>query len=289
MSGFQRIGIVGRLDAEQSIETAARLVDFLRQRDIEPMFEEEVADRLPNHLNGTIVDRLRAECDLVMVIGGDGSMLHAARKFTDAGVPLLGINRGRLGFLTDILPDDLEARVTEVLEGRYVITRRFMLDCRIMRGTERIGEAVALNDVVLQPMDSIRMIEFELYIDDQYVYTLRSDGLIVATPTGSTAYALSGGGPILHPNLNAIDLVPINPHRLSNRPIVVGGDSKLEVRVNPDNTIFPWVVCDGQVSIEAAPGDVIHIKRHEGEIQLLHPVEHDFYETCRSKLNWASE
>ena len=287
MSEFQKIGIVGRPNSSLAQETIGRLINFLQSKGLETMPEDRCAE-VVSRSDGMTRQQLGEQSDLIMVVGGDGSMLHAARDLVDYDVPLLGINRGRLGFLTDIHPDEIETKVTEVLDGRYVITRRFMLECEIVREGNPVGYGTALNDVVLQPTDSIRMIEFDLHIDQQYVYTQRSDGLIVSTPTGSTAYALSGGGPIVHPNLHAIDIVPINPHLLSNRPIVVSGNSKLEVKIAADNEIYPVMVCDGQSSIKAEPGDQIVIRRKNKEIQLLHPVEHDFYETCRSKLHWAS-
>ena len=229
------------------------------------------------------------QCDLVIVVGGDGSLLHAARDLVDYGVPILGVNRGRLGFLTDISPDELEDRVADVLAGNYVATERFLLEAELQRNGQIIDTGIALNDVVLQPSGSIRMVEFEISIDNQFVYSQRSDGLIISTPTGSTAYALSAGGPIVHPNLAAINVVPINPHTLSNRPILVDSSSTLSVNVLESNTVDAFVVCDGQNYLDVQLGDILHVRRKAKNLKLLHPEEHNFYLTCRTKLNWARD
>ncbi|MCV6606434.1 MAG: NAD(+) kinase, partial [Porticoccaceae bacterium] len=230
-----------------------------------------------------------ADCiDLAILVGGDGSMLSAARQMVDFDVPLLGINRGRLGFLNDIYPDEIGPRVREVLAGNYIESTRFLLETTTTRNGQPIGDGIALNDVVLHPGQSVRMMEFELYIDGHFVNSQRSDGLIVATPTGSTAYALSGGGPILNPDLDAIVLVPMNPHTLSSRPIVVPGNSEIEIRVSDLNELHPFVTCDGQNHVETEPGDVIRIRKKAKQLRLIHPSDHNFYEICRSKLGWGS-
>lgn len=287
---FETVGVIGFLENDLVAETVDKLTAYLRKSGRQVLIEEGThGSAAGKGVQTAKRDEIGSLCDLIIVVGGDGSMLHAARDLVDYDLPLLGINRGRLGFLTDILPSELEQRVGEVLKGNYVITRRFMLDAKLYRGEELVGGATALNDVVLQPRNSIRMIEFSLNIDAQYVYTQRSDGLIISTPTGSTAYALSGGGPIVHPSINAINLVPINPHTLSNRPIVVDGDSELEVTIELNNSVLPQVVCDGQTYLHAEKGDRLLVKKKQQTVSLLHPVQHDFYETCRTKLHWARD
>ena len=224
----------------------------------------------------------------MIVVGGDGSMLGAARALARHKVPVLGINRGSLGFLTDIRPDELELKVAQVLEGHYLTENRFLLEAEVRRQGEAIGQGDALNDVVLHPGKSTRMIEFELYIDGQFVCSQKADGLIVATPTGSTAYALSAGGPIMHPKLDAIVVVPMYPHTLSSRPIVVDGNSELKVVVSPDMTIYPQVSCDGQNHFTCAPGDTLHVAKKAQKLRLIHPLDHNYYEVCRTKLGWGS-
>jgi NAD+ kinase len=227
-------------------------------------------------------------CDLVIVVGGDGSMLGAARALARHKVPVLGVNRGSLGFLTDIRPDELELKVAQVLEGNYLTENRFLLEAEVRRHGEAIGQGDALNDVVLHPGKSTRMIEFELFIDGQFVCSQKADGLIVATPTGSTAYALSAGGPIMHPKLDAMVIVPMYPHTLSSRPIVVDGNSELKIVVSKDMQIYPQVSCDGQNHFTCAPGDTVTVSKKPQKLCLIHPLDHNYYEVCRNKLGWGS-
>lgn len=289
MAHFRRIGLLTQLHQEEVIDTLNALAAFLCEEQLEVVVETSLAGYLKgDHYEVAARDEMAARVDLVIVVGGDGSMLSAARDMVHHRVPLLGVNRGRLGFLTDILPDELEWRVKRVLKGEYVVSDRFLLDVAVVRNETEIGRGLALNDVVLHPGKSVRMLEFELHIDKQFVYSQRSDGLIVSTPTGSTAYALSAGGPILHPKLDAMVLVPMNPHTLTSRPIAIAGDSAVEIRVGWRNDIQPQVTCDGQDDFLAAPGDVIHIWREASSLRLIHPVDHNFYSICRSKLGWAS-
>lgn len=229
---------------------------------------------------------LGQHCDLAIVVGGDGSMLSAARVMATYGVPVIGINRGKLGFLTDIAPDNVEASLIDVLDGQYESSNRFMLSAHVMRNGEEIGRGSGLNDIVLHPGESARMLAYDLSIDGTPVYFDRADGLIIATPTGSTAYALSAGGPIMHPGLDAIALVPMNPHNLSSRPLVVAADAELEILIGDDNRTAPIISCDGQVHIVCESGDRVRIQRHEARLKVLHPLGHHFYERCRSKLGW---
>ena len=192
MEQFRNIGIIGRLGSSQVLDTIRRLKRFLVERHLHVILEENIAEVLPGHgMQTSSRQRLGESCDLVIVVGGDGSLLGAARAMARHRVPVLGINRGSLGFLTDIRPDELEEKVAEVLNGQYTLENRFLLEAQARRFDEPIGEGDALNDVVLHPGKSTRMIEFELYIDGQFVCSQKADGLIVATPTGSTAYSLS--------------------------------------------------------------------------------------------------
>lgn len=284
---FKKIGVTGRQGYSQVADTLKHLISFLEKQGIDVLLDERISDLLPEL---SLPDCPRADlgqhCELVIVVGGDGSMLGAARALTPYGTPVIGINRGRLGFLTDISPDELEEQLTEMLQGRYLEESRFLLEASVLRNGQRVDKGDALNDVVLHPGQSTRIVEFELYIDGQFVYQQRADGLIVATPTGSTAYALSGGGPIMHPRLDAIVLVPMYPHMLTNRPLVVDGDSDLKLIIRPENTVSPQISCDGQVHIILEPGDEIVIHKKPDRLKLLHPLNHNFYEACRSKLRW---
>ncbi|WP_045859398.1 NAD(+) kinase [Teredinibacter purpureus] len=289
MTAYKTIGLIGRLASANTQYSISRLVSYLGKQQVEILLDEETASVLPD-ANLPITPRieLAIRCDLIIVVGGDGSLLSAARAFAGHNVHLLGINRGRLGFLTDISPEDIEYKVGEVLEGKFQTEQRFLLDCKVVRNGSILSSGLALNDVVVHPGKFIRMIEFELYVGDEFVYRQRSDGLIVSSPTGSTAYALSGGGPIMHPNLDAIALVPLYPHTLSSRPIVVSGTSVIRLIVSEQNNLNPLVTCDGQNQTTSQPGDEVVITKSDKTITLIHPEGHDFYETCRTKLGWAS-
>jgi len=288
MEQFRNIGIIGRLGSAQVLDTIRRLKKFLLGQHLHVILEETIAEVLPGHgLQISSRKTLGEVCDLVIVVGGDGSMLGAARALARHQIPVLGINRGSLGFLTDIHPDELEVRVAEVLEGNFIEESRFLLEAEVRRHGEAIGQGDALNDVVLHPGKSTKMIEFELFIDGQFVCSQKADGLIIATPTGSTAYSLSAGGPIMHPKLDAMVIVPMYPHTLSSRPIVVDGNSELKVVVADDLPIYPLVSCDGQNHFTCAPGDTIKVAKKPQKLRLIHPLEHNYYEACRTKLGWG--
>lgn len=290
MSEFSSVGLIGRLASESTQYSLQRLVTYLDKQAVKILLDEETSSAMPgSELKIEPRSVLADKCDLIIVVGGDGSLLSAARAFAGHDVKMLGINRGRLGFLTDISPDEIEYKVGEVLEGRYTTEERTLLNSKVFRDGKAVSESTALNDVVVHPGKFIRMIEFELFINEQFVYRQRSDGLIISSPTGSTAYALSGGGPIMHPGLDAIALVPMNPHTLSSRPIVVSGDSEIKVVINQSNQLNPHVSCDGQTHVVTQPGDEVFISKHKKGLQLIHPEGHNFYETCRSKLGWASQ
>ncbi|HKK02550.1 MAG TPA: NAD(+) kinase [Gammaproteobacteria bacterium] len=225
--------------------------------------------------------------DLVIAVGGDGTMLYASRLVAGRDVPLLGINRGRLGFLADITPGEMLRRLDEVLDGVYEEERRLMLEAVIENGESAPRRALALNDVVLQKRAVGRMLDFENWIDGVYVNTHGGDGLIIATPTGSTAYALSGGGPIIHPSLDAIALVPICPHTLSDRPIVVRADARIEVRVLQRPDTLAAVSCDGLPLGELTAGQRLLVQAATERVLLIHPRGHDYFRLLRSKLHWG--
>ncbi|MFP6824603.1 MAG: NAD(+) kinase [Pseudohongiellaceae bacterium] len=289
MTEFKRIGLVGRPDHSGVVDSLQRLLALLATKELTVVLDDITA-RLIDSSGQQVCKReeLSNHCDLVIVVGGDGSMLNIAKYVAADQVPVIGINRGRLGFLTDISPDDIEARVEDVLSGNYHVESRFLLEVAIRRedGLESLG--CALNDVVLHPGQAAQMIEFELFVDDKFVYSQQSDGLIVATPTGSTAYSLSAGGPIMHPDLNAVVLVPMYPHSLNSRPIVVDGDSEIRLVVAAKGSLQPQLSCDGEVRYTASAGDEIVVSKKELALQLVHPLDHSFYQACRSKLGWGS-
>lgn len=286
---FRNIGLIGRLGSSKVVDTLKRLIRLLDEGGYHVIIEDRTATVLLHHGHPEASRRMLGElCDLVIVVGGDGSLLGAARSLCHSGTLVLGVNRGRLGFLTDISPDELEARVGEVLEGKYEVEERFLLDAELYRDGTFSGHGDALNEVVIHPGKAVRMIEFELFIDGQFVYSQRSDGLIVATPTGSTAYALSGGGPIMHPRLDVITLVPMFPHTLSSRPIAIDAASEIRIHIGETNQTYPHISCDGQTRAVAKPDDVLVIRRKPQRVQLVHPLGHNFYDVLRSKLGWSN-
>ena len=269
-------------------ETLQSLITYLDSNNLRVILDEQTAVHMQQngHQRGNR-KMLGETCDLVIVVGGDGCLLGAARDLARYKVPLLGVNRGRLGFLTDIHPNEIESSVGEVLKGEYKSEFRFLLETEIKRGGQSFGEHSALNDVVFHSGNSVKMLEFELFIDGDFVYRQRSDGLIISTPTGSTAYALSGGGPIMHPRLDAIVLVPMFPHTLSSRPIVIDAKSEIKLFVSDSNDFNPLLNCDGQGGQAVQPGDWIYVRKRSHPLHLLHPKNHSFYEACRSKLGWS--
>ncbi|MGB5732891.1 MAG: NAD(+) kinase [Thiohalocapsa sp.] len=282
MSSFHTAGIIGKQHDEPRVRaTIDRLAEHLRRRGLEVYFEATTASMV-GVADGLELNALGTRCDLVVVVGGDGTFLHAARELAELDVALVGINLGRLGFLVDVSPDNVERRLDQILDGEFDDDSRTLLDTRIngVRGR-------ALNDIVVHKWNSVRMIELETYIDGQFVNAQRSDGIIVATPTGSTAYALSGGGPLIHPGLDALLLVPICPHTLSNRPLVVPGGSRIEFRICDFEADQVRLTCDGQVDLPLAEGAPILIERSPHRARLLHPRDHDHYGILRAKLGWG--
>ena len=289
MTDFKRIGLVGRPDHSGVVDSLLRLFAFLGNQDVDIVLDDVTAGLIENPgVNECTREELSSRCDLVIVVGGDGSILNVAKFIASDQVPVIGINRGKLGFLTDVLPNEIETNIANVLNGDYSVDKRFLLDVVARRGTTEHNLGSALNDVVLHPGKAAQMIEFELFIDDKFVYSQESDGLIVSTPTGSTAYSLSAGGPIMHPHLNAVVLVPMYPHSLNSRPIVIDGDSEIKLIVAAKESLEPQLSCDGEVLYTAVAGDEFLVTKKTVPLQLIHPPNHSFYQACRSKLGWGS-
>ncbi|HEC17308.1 MAG TPA: NAD(+) kinase [Sedimenticola sp.] len=286
---FQSIGMLARHRDEAVGDTLLRLGAFLRERGHRIALEREAAERLDGWSQASATrEEIARSSDLVIVVGGDGTLLHAARSMADRDVPLLGVNLGRLGFLTDISPDNMLDTLDRILTGDYDEEKRFLLRAEVGPPGRPDASRKAFNDVVIHKWNIARMIEFETHVDGRFVETQRADGLIVATPTGSTAYALSGGGPLLDPALNALVMVPICPHTLSNRPIVVSGDCVIDIaicgRTDPRNV---RITCDGGDSLKASREDRIRIRKDEHPIRLIHPSGHDHFNILRAKLGWS--
>ena len=227
-------------------------------------------------------------CDLVIAVGGDGTFLAAARAIVQYNIPLIGINLGRLGFLVDISPNELPAKLHHILLGHYSEEKRYLSRAKIVRDEQVIHEETAVNEVSILRWVTPSMIEIVTKIDNVFLNSQRSDGLIISTPTGSTAYSLSAGGPILYPSLNALVLVPLNPHTLSNRPIVIHDTAEIEISFCQTKQINALVTCDHIEIPDVLISDKILIKKDPLPIRILHPEGHDFFQILRNKLNWSS-
>jgi NAD+ kinase len=284
---FERIALIGNDRDNRVIESLQILAAHLIERSRKVLVDAASSIAFDDKVSRQTESSLAGQVDLVIAVGGDGTMLHAARLASPHAVPVLGVNRGRLGFLADIGPMDLRQRLDEILEGHYVRDRRAMLQAKLASPGTADRTCHALNDVVLLKWRTGRMLDFETWIDGRYVNTHGGDGLVVATATGSTAYALSCGGPILYPELDALVLAPICPHTLSDRPIVVRSSSTIEIRLLERPDTQAQVTCDGITIGEIAPGDRLIVTPAATHVTLLHPRDHDYYRILRSKLRWG--
>jgi len=284
----QACALIGRFSDPRVAESALTLLPHLKKRGVRALLPigdpldapADLVVRIPE-------DEIANQADLVIAIGGDGTLLYAARLVAHRGVPLMGINRGRLGFLTDVLPQDMFASVDAALEGRAERDERALLEARIVGANGVTARALALNDVVLQKWETGRMVDFETWIDGAYVNTHGGDGLVVASSTGSTAYALSCGGPIVAPHLDVLVVAPICPHTLSDRPIVVSGRSVITVKLIDRPDTRAQITCDGVSLGELVPGDRLEVHPTAQKITLLHPNKFEYYRLLRSKLHWG--
>jgi len=285
---FKRVGLVSKPGEADISATVQSLCDLLQQAGITIYIDPESARHVSVPSERIIqLEKLADHCDLIMSIGGDGTLLSTARTLVSKQIPLIGINLGRLGFLVDISPKEMATKIQQILGGEFHEEERIILNAQIIRDDAIIYEQSAFNEVAIHRLKSPGLIDIETYVNDHFVNAQRSDGLIIATPTGSTAYALSGGGPLMHPSLDAIVLVPINPHTLSNRPIVVDGNSRIGIKFSQRDKHKAQLTCDNVILPDILENDLICIKRHENKIRLLHPTDHDFFNTLRVKLDWS--
>ena len=284
----QACALIGRFSDPRVAESALTLLPHLKKRGVRALLPEADPLDAPADLAARIPeDEIANQADLVIAIGGDGTLLYAARLVAHRGVPLMGINRGRLGFLTDVLPQDMFASVDAALEGRAERDERALLEARIVGANGVTARSLALNDVVLQKWETGRMLDFETWIDGAYVNTHGGDGLVVASSTGSTAYAMSCGGPIVAPHLDVLVVAPICPHTLSDRPIVVSGRSVISVKLIDRPDTRAQITCDGVSLGELVPGDRLEVHPTAQKITLLHPNKFEYYRLLRSKLHWG--
>ncbi|PLK48560.1 NAD kinase [Uliginosibacterium sp. TH139] len=285
---FKIVALVGKFRSADVAESVMRMAAFLAGRGLEVWLEAGTAHAVGHTGTERVLsfEEIGEGADLVIVMGGDGTMLTAARALGVHQLPLVGVNQGRLGFLTDVSHEEMFERVGEIIDGRYLRERRSLLEIELWRAGECIHSGMALNDVVLSRGEIGRMIEFELRVDGEYIYTQRSDGMIIATPTGSTAYALSANGPILHPRLAGIVLVPLCPHALTYRPLALAQDSVVELKILGERDAM--VHCDGQTIFEATLGDSIRVLRSQQGVTLLHPEDYSYFNVLREKLHWSA-
>ena len=284
---FPTIAILGRHEDSRVADPMRAVTEHLTKAGIKVL----ASRRMKLDLAVTRMDEadLCGSADLVIAIGGDGTMLHASRLARESGTPILGINRGRLGFLADVTPDEMIASVEQVLNGNYTRDTRMLLEARVIRDDGEESIAYALNDVVLKRRETGRMVDFSTRVDGAFVNTHSGDGLIVATPTGSTAYSLSCGGPIISPQLDAVVVVPVCPHTLTDRPLVIPARQSIEVELLERDGTTASITVDGRPMGRIRPIDSLQISAAEQRITLVHPPSYDFFEILRSKLFWGRD
>ena len=287
---YNTIGLIGKPHHEGATSTIEALHHYLSQEGYQVLVEDSVAQsvNIANIMTASLTN-IGEQADLAIVIGGDGYMLGAARVLSCYNVGVIGVNRGNLGFLTGLSPDDLITPLAAILNGESRAEQRFIIEAEVYRHGKLKSSNSAVNEAVLHAGKVANMIEFEVYIDGSFMFSQRSDGLIVSTPTGSTAYSMSAGGPILTPNLNALSLVPMFPHTLTSRPIVVDGNSEIKLKLANENYENLQVSCDGHVILAVMPGDEVIIKKSEFTLRLIHPLDHDYFNVLRNKLNWGNK
>jgi len=279
------IGIIAKNNIEEPFEITKKLSNWLKERGVEVYVEKELGKKIrhPNSIDRTDIPEL---VDVILVFGGDGTFLGVAREACKYGTPILGINLGGLGFLTEVTVDELYPMMERIIDGDYEVEDRQMLITSIRRGKKNIGTYEVLNDVVINKGALARIIDLAIYIEDSHVTTYKADGIILATPTGSTAYSLSAGGPIVHPGIPVTIITPICPHTLTNRPLVVSSEMKVEIKVTtqePDT----YLTLDGQIGLRLKTGDLIEVKRTDTSVKLIKSPFRDFFSILKTKLMWG--
>ena len=282
---MQTIGILGKHTNHKIANTLNALIAGVLAKNKKVIVDENCKYFVDGYAVEYLpLDELKKSVDVLAVIGGDGSLLKAAR-LAAGHAPIIGINRGTVGFLADISPLELEKSIKELLEGHYTREKRSLVEAIVTKEDGSVKKAIALNDAVLFSGNIARMIKFDVLVNNEEIFSLRSDGIIVSTPTGSTAYGLSAGGPIVNPSLDALILVPLNPHTMSKRPIVLNGNDIIELRLQTD--MQTKLCLDGQTTIELNKNDKIKIKKYSHQLELIHPNNYSYFNTLRNKLNWV--
>ena len=281
---MKNIGIISKTGKPEPPEILKELIPWLTGKGFNVFIDRETSDILG--IKGYSRSEMPGLVDVVVVLGGDGTMLGAARLVAEKGIPILGVNLGGLGFITEVNQSDLFTAIETMLKGECSVEERIMIQADIVRNGEAITSYTVLNDVVITKGALARIIDLETYVDHSYVTTFKSDGLIMSTPTGSTAYNLSAGGPIVHPVLDCIVLTPICPHTLTNRPIVLSGESLIEVGLKSESEDV-FLTLDGQIGVSLEKGDVVEVKKSPHKTRLFIPCERDYFQVLREKLKWG--
>ncbi len=284
---FKRVGLIAKTGDARIPDTLHTLLSFLKRRRLDVFLDKSCAQLLTAPLLPVTETFVGYPIDLVIAVGGDGTLLRAAHQISNHKVRLLGINVGHLGFLADISPEEIPERLDAIFDGQFVEEERMLLQSQVIRAGKILYAQDAVNDVLVHKWNIGRLITLDIYVNEQFVHRQRSDGIIVSTPTGSTAYALSCGGPILHPAIDALALVPLCPHTLSNRPIVLNGNSRVEIVVGTREAGQARLTCDGEIGCELNPADRVVVEKAERAIRLVHPEGHDHFATLRAKLQWG--
>ncbi len=280
-----KIGIIAKANIDEPLEITKNLTTWLKEKNVEVFVEKVLGDQI-GHMNSVEQAELPELVDVILVFGGDGTFLGMSRLACKHGTPILGINLGGLGFLTEVTVDELYPMMERIIEGNYEVEERQMLLTTIHREKNIIGTYEVLNDVVINKGAVARIIDLGIYIDDSHVTTYKADGIILSTPTGSTAYSLSAGGPIVHPTIPVTIITPICPHTLTNRPLVVSSDMKVEIKVTthePDT----YLTLDGQIGVRLNTGDIIEVQRADTSVKLIKSPYRDFFTILKTKLMWG--
>ena len=283
---FKNIAIISKNDDNSVKDSLDTVISYLDSKKIK-YFLDNNSSILLNNKSSTNIDEMKSKCDISFIIGGDGTLLRSAQYLSTANIPICGINRGRLGFLVDISPDHIEENLESILSDNYSVDERISLIGTVIRNGQEISKNISFNDVVIHSKDAVRMIEMDTMLDGKKLYTVNADGLVVSTPTGSTAYSLSCGGPILQPSMEALVMVPICPHLLSNRPIVIGMNSVIEIRLSDKSHTNASVTFDGQINVPIEANDLIKITKGEVTLKLIQPPGINFLSILREKLGWG--
>ena len=283
---FKNIAIISKKDDDSVKDSLDTVINYLDSKNIR-YFLDDNSSILLKGTPFTSIDEMTKKCDIAFIIGGDGTLLRSAQYLSKADIPICGINRGRLGFLVDISPDHIEENLESILSDNYSVDDRISLVGTVIRDGREICSNMSFNDVVIHSKDAVRMIEMDTMLDGEKLYTVNADGLVVSTPTGSTAYSLSCGGPILQPTMEALVMVPICPHLLSNRPIIIGMNSVIEIKLSDKSHTNASVTFDGQINVPIEANDVIKITKGKVTLRLIQPPGINFLSILREKLGWG--